>query len=202
MLSLDLVELMISGNDAHHRIALAIYQRDGLAGARSRDIEECCQLVNGVDIGGVQELQLMIVGLRAVGDGDERGGRFLIGSVAAFAVDQRCLARLRKGHELDGTRASDLAGIRIHRHCLDAAAVAHAGVGVIHLVVGALHALDVCVEGVGILHDELAATHKAKARTKLVAELVLDLIEVHRQLFVAAKLPLYQIGDGLLVGRT
>jgi hypothetical protein len=43
------------------------------------------------------------------------------------------------------------------------------------------------VKGIGVLHGELAPAHDAEARPDLVAELGLDLIEVPRQLPIAAK---------------
>ena len=55
------------------------------------------------------------------------------------------------------------------------------------------------MEGVGVLHDELARAHDAKARPHLVAELGLDLVEVHRQLAVALELAPRDVGDHFLV---
>ena len=70
-----------------------------------------------------------------------------------------------------------------------------------HAVIGFLQGSLVQVEGVGILHDELATAHQAEARTDFVAELGLDLVQVHRQLLVAVQLVAGQIGDDFLVGR-
>ena len=58
------------------------------------------------------------------------------------------------------------------------------------------------MEGVGVLHQKLAATHQAKARADLVAELGLDLVQVDRQLFVAVQLVACQVGDHFFMGRT
>ncbi|MND53213.1 hypothetical protein D3C80_442450 [compost metagenome] len=57
------------------------------------------------------------------------------------------------------------------------------------------------MEGVGVLHDELATTHQAEARTDLVTELGLDLVEVDRQLLVAVQLVAREVGDDFLMGR-
>ena len=57
------------------------------------------------------------------------------------------------------------------------------------------------MEGVTILHDELAAAHDPEARTDLVAELRLDLVEVPRELAVAFHFAAHDVGDHLLVGR-
>ena len=45
-------------------------------------------------------------------------------------------------------------------------------------------------------------SHEAKARAHLVAELVLDLVQVHRQLLIALELVLDEVGDGLLMRGT
>ena len=58
----------------------------------------------------------------------------------------------------------------------------------------------VAVKAVGIFHDELTATHQTKTRTTLVTEFGLNLVEVLRQLFVAAKLLSRHIGDDFLAG--
>ena len=58
------------------------------------------------------------------------------------------------------------------------------------------------MERVGVLHDELARAHHAEARANLVAELGLDLIEIDRQLLVAAQLAARDVGDHFLMGRT
>ena len=55
------------------------------------------------------------------------------------------------------------------------------------------------VERVGVLHDELAPAHQAGARPQLVAELGLDLVEVERQLAVAAHVAAHEVDDDLLV---
>ena len=56
------------------------------------------------------------------------------------------------------------------------------------------------MEAVGILHQELAGTHDTEARAHLVAELQLDLIEIHWQLLVAAQFAASQVRDHFLVG--
>ncbi len=61
--------------------------------------------------------------------------------------------------------------------------------------------VDVGVEGVGVLHDELAPAHEPEARADLVAELRLDLVEVHRQFAVRADVAADEVGDHFLVRR-
>ncbi|KAG0928608.1 hypothetical protein G6F31_017657 [Rhizopus arrhizus] len=57
------------------------------------------------------------------------------------------------------------------------------------------------VERIGILHQELARTHHAEARTDLVAELGLHLVEVDRQLLVAGQLAAREVAGGFFGGR-
>ena len=61
-------------------------------------------------------------------------------------------------------------------------------------------AVAVFVEGVGVLHGELAPTHQAKARTALVAELGLNLVQVLGQLLVAFELLARDVGDDFFAG--
>jgi hypothetical protein len=58
------------------------------------------------------------------------------------------------------------------------------------------------VKGVGILHQEFARAHDAETGSDLVAHLVLDLVQVERQLPVAADLAAHDVRDDLFVGRT
>ena len=81
--------------------------------------------------------------------------------------------------------AADRAGIGAHRDRLQPHPREGAQIGDEHLVVGALGAGGVEVEGVGVLHQELAPAHDAEARPHLVAELPLDVVEVLRQVAIA-----------------
>ncbi len=58
------------------------------------------------------------------------------------------------------------------------------------------------IEGIGILHQEFARAHGAEARTDLVAELQLDMIEIERQVLVGLDVGAEDIRDHFLVGRT
>jgi hypothetical protein len=77
--------------------------------------------------------------------------------------------------------AADRAGLGAHRDRLQAHPREGAQIGDEHLVVGAPRRRLVDVERIGVLHQEFAAAHHAEARTLLVAELPLDVIEVERQ---------------------
>jgi hypothetical protein len=96
---------------------------------------------------------------------------------AAVAPDQLGLACIGKRHELDGGVAANLSHVCDDGQRLEAAALADAGIGRLHGVVGLLERGLVCVEGIAVLHDELAAPHEAEPGAHLVAELRLDLVE-------------------------
>src|SRR6266567_2224198 len=69
-----------------------------------------------------------------------------------------------------------------------------------HLVVGNSCRRFVDVERIGVLHQELAAAHHAKARTLLVAEFPLDVIENLRQFAIGVNIGAEDLGDHVLVG--
>ena len=97
--------------------------------------------------------------------------------------------------------AADRPGLGAHRNRFQAHAREGAQISDEHLVVGMLRAGLVDVEGIGVLHQEFAAAHQAEARPHLVAEFPLDVIEIERQIFVAAHIGAEDLGDHLLVGR-
>ena len=97
--------------------------------------------------------------------------------------------------------AADRAGVRRDGAELQAEAGEDAAVGVVHDPVGVLQAGVVGVERIGVLHHEFARAHHPEARAHLVAELGLDLVEIDRQLAVAADFAARDVGDDLLVGR-
>lgn len=198
VLGLAVVELVIARNDGHNGLTLGIDQRQGLARAVLGEPKE---LGNGLDGAHARSLDL---GERTVagtlGHNDLGACRLVVGSKAAIvAVDQRSLAGLGQRHILDGGVTADLAGIGDDGQGLDVAALADIGVGLLHLVVLLLQALLRGREAVGVLHDELATAHQAKAGTEFVAELILDVIEIHRQLLVGTQFIAHQGGHGLLV---
>ena len=56
-----------------------------------------------------------------------------------------------------------------------------------------------CGEGIGILHDEFASAHKAIAGAELIAEFILNVIEVDGKLLIAAQLVADKRSNRLLV---
>ena len=117
----------------------------------------------------------------------------------AVAVDG-ALAGIREHDELVAVVAADGPALRLHRDRREAEPGEGAQVGDEHLVVGAHGAGVVDIEGVVVLHVELAATHDAEARAQLVPKLPLNLIEVLRQVAVAAHGLAEDVGHDLFVG--
>jgi hypothetical protein len=198
VLGLAVVELVIARNDSHNRLTLGIDERQGLARAVLGEPKELGNSLDGAHTRSLDLGERTVAG--ALGHDDLGACRLVIGSKAAIiTVDQRSLAGLGQRHVLDGGVATDLAGIGDDGQSLDVAALANVSVGLLHLVVLLLQALLRGGEAVGVLHDELATAHQAKTGTELVAELILDVIEVHWQLLVGTQLIAHQGSHGLLV---
>ncbi len=196
-LDLQLVQLVIAGDEQAHEIALGVLARKGLHRGGLGNVQERGQLGDGVHAGRGDLLH----GLHLVQRGAGQAGTGLgVGGIAAGTVHQLGLARFRQGHELGGHAAADLAAVGLHLAPLQTTAVADLLVGLAHGVVGFLHRFLRGVEAVGVLHNELAGAQKAEAGANLIAVLRLDLVQVHRQLLVGAQLVAHQVHDELLMG--
>ena len=198
MLGLAIIELVVARNNGHDWLALGVNESQGLACTVLGEAEELC---NGLDGAHARSLDLgKRTVARTLGHDDLGACRLVIGSKAAIvAVDQRSLASVGQSHVLNGGIATDLTRVGNNRQGLDVAALADVSVGLLHLVILLLQALLRGGEAVGVLHDELATAHQAKAGTELVAELVLNVVKVDRQLLIGAQLVAHQGRDGLLV---
>ena len=198
MLGLAVIELVVARDNGHDWLALSVDQRQGLARAVLGEAEELGDGLDGTHARSLDLSERAVTG--ALGHNDLGACGLIIGSKAAIvAVDERGLAGVGQGHVLDRGVAADLAGVGDNGQSLDVAALADVGVGLLHLVVLLLQTLLRGREAVGVLHDELAAAHQAKAGTELVAELVLNVVQVDGQLLIGAKLVAHQGRDGLLV---
>ncbi len=93
-------------------------------------------------------------------------------------------------------------GFGAHRDRLQPHPREGAQIGDEHPVVGTARRGLVDIERIGVLHQEFAAAHHAEARTLLVAELPLDVIEIERQALVGFDVGAKDLGDHFLVGRT
>ena len=122
------------------------------------------------------------------------------GVVALRAVDDGILAGCRNHLEFLAQVATNGATVGSHSTVAQAETVKNAAVSRCHHLVAGLGADHVAVKGIGVLHDELAPAHQAKARTALVAELGLNLVQILGQLLVAAQLLACDVGDHFFAG--
>ena len=120
--------------------------------------------------------------------------------VAGIAQDQGVLAVLVEDHELVGQGAAHDPDIRPDRHGWQAQPLEDAGVGLVMGLIGGVQPGLVGIERVGVLHDELAHPDQAAARSWLVTELGLEVVDDGGQLAVALDQVAQQVGDHLLVG--
>ena len=183
VLGLAVVELMIARDNGHDRLALSVDECQRLARAVLGEAEELCNCLDGAHARGLDLGERTVAG--ALGHDNLGACRLVVSSKATIvAVNQRSLAGVSKSHVLDGGVATDLTGIGDNGQSLDVAALTDIGVRLLHLVVLLLQALLRSGEAVGVLHDELAAAHQAKTGTELVAELVLNVVQIDGQLLI------------------
>ena len=200
VVGLDVVHLVIPGDEADRGPAISVDEGEGLAGGGLTDVQQGRHVGDAARSGGVNLLQLAD---RPFPDRCHSRRRLSIRRKSArLAVDELRLAGIGKRHELDRAVAADLARVGGDGKRTQAAALADPGVGGLLLLVALLQGLLGRAERVGILHDELSPTHEPEAGPQLVAELILDLVERDRELPVALELAANEVGEGLLVGGT
>ena len=178
MLGLAVIELVVARNNGHDRLALSVDERQRLSRAVLGEPKELSNSLNGAHARSLDLGERAVA--RTLGHNNLGACGLIVGSEAAFvAVDERSLAGVGQSHVLDGGIATDLTGVGNNGQGLDIAALADVSVGLLHLVILLLQALLRGGEAVGVLHDELATAHQAKAGAELVAELILDVVEVN-----------------------
>ena len=178
VLGLAVIELMITRDNGHDRLALGVDECQRLARAVLGEPKELSNCLNGTHARSLNLGERTVA--RTLGHNDLGACGLIVGSEAAIvAVDERSLAGVGQSHVLDGGIATDLTGVGNNGQGLDIAALADVSVGLLHLVILLLQALLRGGEAVGVLHDELAAAHQTKAGAELVAELILDVVEVN-----------------------
>jgi len=102
--------------------------------------------------------------------------------------------------ELLRPTAPDLPGIRVYDSKLEAEALKYRGIGRVHAGIAGIQSGLIEIERIGVLHDELTGAHDTESGPDFIAKLGLYLVEIDRQLLVAAQFPARNIGDDLLVG--
>ena len=128
-------------------------------------------------------------------------GFFHVGSVVAGgAIDDGVFTRGGNHLELFAQVTANRTAVGGHGAVAQAEAVEDGAVSLRHHLVAGLGGCGVAVKAVGVLHDELSPTHQPKAGAALVTEFGLDLVEVFRQLLVAAQFLAGNVGDHLFAG--
>ena len=75
--------------------------------------------------------------------------------------------------------------------CLDSTgfqsqAIKNSLISVVHGLVTIGHTLCIGIKGIGIFHNEFACAHDTESRPNLISKLGLNLVQVERQLAIAA----------------
>ena len=124
-----------------------------------------------------------------------------VGGVGAlWAEEAGVLAVFGEVDKLVGVAAAHGARVGEDGDGGEGAALENAGVGVVHLAIGDVEAVEVGVEGVEVLHGELAEADEAAAGSQFVAELLLDLVDEDGKVAVGVDVALEELDDDLLVG--
>ena len=195
------IELMVAADHERDHAASGAVHDERLDALGRRDLEHRGEVGDGL---GVRSRHLGHRRRRRGTRGSRRHGLGLLdvrGVVVAVGERDRVLARGGEHVELLRAGAADGTRVREHRTELQPHAGEDARVGVVHRLVAVIERRFIGVEAVGVLHDEFACAHHAEARADFVAELQLDLVEVHGQLAVALELAARDVGDDFLVGR-
>ena len=186
----------------HDDVLQRVGGRPGAVGAPQvvARVEEVDQRLDRGGVGRVDDLRSgrgCAVGRRDGADADGLGVRRVL---ARGALDVGVLAGVARKQELLGRRAAHCPGHRRDDRERQAEALEDPHVRGAVGGVARAQPLVVEVERVRILHRELTAPQQTPARPRLVAILVLDLVEPDRQVPVAAREVLHQQGEHLLVG--
>ncbi len=133
----------------------------------------------------------------------QRFGRFNVRcEIRGRAIGDRVFTGVGDHVEFMRAATADRTVVRGHGAEIQTKAREDPHVRVVHLAIRLAQAFRVFVERVRVFHDELASAHHAETRTDFVAELRLDLIEVHRQLAIALDLASRDVRDHFFVGRS
>ena len=133
--------------------------------------------------------------------GRDRRERLDVRRVAAGRAHERVLADGDRVQELLAARTAHEPVVGRDDHVLEAEALEDALVRVALPPVRGIQPLVGVVERVGVLHRELATAQEAGAGTRLVAVLVLDLVDRQRQVLVRRVQVLHEEREHLLVRR-
>ena len=202
LLRLDGVQLMIAADHQRNHAAVAAVDQQRLDGLFGADAEQRAEVGNRAYFRR-RDARERLGRRRARPRIRRRGGHLEVRGIAVGVREHdRVLAGVGQHMEFLRGAAADAAAVGLHRAELQSKAREDAYIGLVHGPIAFAQAGLVDVERIRVLHQELAGAHHAKARPDLVAELELYLVEIHRQLLVAAQLAPRDVGDHFLVGRS
>ena len=200
-LRFDGIELVVAAQDECHHAAIAPVHQQSLHAARgglrgSSPVRRWCGHSASIPWPGVACRRARRCRRNA------RRGLDVRRIVIAVRECDGILARVGENVKFLRYAAADAAAVRLHGAEFEAHAGKNAGIRVEHGPVALREARLIDVKRVGVLHEELTGAHHAEARANLIAELRLNLVEIDRQLLVAAQLPTRNVGDDFLVRRS
>ena len=200
VLHLGFVNLVVTADKAQHQTLFALVS-NCLNGFFDGCMQKFAHSSNGFTFRGFHHLQRQHFLGRCCNR--LQLSLFNISSIITLgAVNNFSLTTVCQHHKLMAAGAANSAAISFYRTEGESAACENVGISIIHCFIRYIQSCLVAVKAISILHNEITAAHQAKARTAFVAELVLDLIEVERQLTVGAHIALYQCSNHLLVRRS
>ena len=198
VLQFDFVQLAVAAHEG--RDGLAVHHVEQRLDELLRgNLEETADFFDGVLIRGGHFLDGGAGFLTGFGGREDGGALDVGGPVASGAVGDGVFAGFGQHHELMREVAADGAGVGFHGTELQRHAAENLFVRLEHLLVADVRARIVPVEGIGVLHQKFAPAHQAEAGADLVAELGLDLVQVHGKLAVGAHFAADEVGDDFLV---
>jgi hypothetical protein len=130
----------------------------------------------------------------------EGGGHLEIGRVIiSVGEHDGVLAGFGQNVKFLRRAAADAAAVRLHGPKIQSDTRENPRIRFEHQPIAFREACFIRVERIGVLHQELARSHDAETRADFIAELGLNLVEIHRQLFVASEFTPGNVGDHFLV---
>jgi len=130
------------------------------------------------------------------------GGDFNVaGEIALVAQNQSIFAHLRDCLEFFRKQAAHDAGVGADDGVVQMQAVHDVLVGLELLLVGGIASLFIDVKGIGILHLKFTGTDQAEAGPRLIAELLLHLVQRERHVLVGTDLHLCSQSEQFLMRR-
>ena len=198
--NLYIIYLMVTTDKCQHQLISIRLESHCLDALFQRQVQALCHQLNSVGVRSCHFFQRLCFFLQCPDDIQLR--LFIAGCiVTAVAVSYVGLTGCCQHGELMGMAAADGAVISLYRAEIQPHTGIDTGIGIIHLLIRAIHAFLVLVKGIQILHDELTATHQTKAGADLITILILNLIQHQRQLLVGTHFITHQGSHHFLMGR-